>query len=314
MLDKKIMYELDLDARIPVTTLSKKIRASKETVSFRIKRLLKENYLKGFYTVFNTSKLGMYYYKIYLKFHEATPEIEKRIIKFIKDYKTSAYVGSTEGNYDLISLILVKSARDFTSFLDLLGDKFGKYILEKDIHIVTISHRLNEKFLYAGSSSKHSYYQDKLENIKIDEIDKQLLQIISNNARISLVDLARKMKVDAKVAQYRLKKLEKKGIIIAYVSSPNFDKLSLRFIQLNFNLKNRKIIPEIIDFFDKTKTCLFALELIGKYDLTVEIHIKDEEELRKVLDKFKEQFVNQYNKYDILNIYKEHEIIWLPPY
>ena len=67
MLDKKIMYELDFNARASITGIAKKARASKETVNFRIKRLLKEDYIKGFYTVFNTAKLGYYYCKTFLE-------------------------------------------------------------------------------------------------------------------------------------------------------------------------------------------------------------------------------------------------------
>ena len=68
LLDQKIMYELDLNARISASQLAKKLKKSKETVNFRINRLIKNEYIKGFYTVFNTSKLGWYYTKFYIKF------------------------------------------------------------------------------------------------------------------------------------------------------------------------------------------------------------------------------------------------------
>ena len=37
LLDKKILYELDLDSRQHISTLAKAVKASKETVNFRIK-------------------------------------------------------------------------------------------------------------------------------------------------------------------------------------------------------------------------------------------------------------------------------------
>ncbi len=312
LLDRKIMYELDLNARSPVTKIAKRVRESKDTVNFRIKRLLREGYLKGFYTVFNTAKLGMYYYKTYIKLHRTTPEIEKQIADFIGNYKTCAYLGSVEGNYDFIFLIAVRNAKDFTDFLGKFGERFGEYVLEKDVHVVTVTHRLNEKFLYAGPTSKHSYYQDRLESVKIDKIDRRILHEVSFNARIPIVELAARIGISPNIAKYRLRRMEKEGVIIGYVSAPNFDRLGLRFIQLNFNLKQREDISPIIQFFDNTRKCLFALELIGKYDLTVEIHVRDEGELRSILDEFKKAFVNRYNRYDILNVYKENVVVWLP--
>jgi Lrp/AsnC family leucine-responsive transcriptional regulator len=311
-LDKKIMYELDLNARATASQISRKLRTSKETVNFRIKRLIKQEYIKGFYAVFNTSKLGMFYYKTFLKFNRATPEIEKKIVEFIRKHKYCAYLGSCEGSYDLIFLIMVENTRQFKEFLIELKDKFGGYILEKEIHVVLSTHRLNQKFLYAGATSKHSFYQDKLENNKLDKIDAEIIQILSTNARMSLIDIGEKINLDAKVINYRIKNLEKKGIIISYTTSPNFDKLGLQFIQLNFSLKNLKKIPEIIDFFDKTNKCLFALELLGKYDLTIEIHIENDRVLRGIMEEFKRKFVDQYIDYDVFNIYKEHLMIWSP--
>ena len=312
LLDKKIMYELDLNARASVTEISKKVRASKETVNFRIKRMLKEGYIKGFYTVFNTAKLGYFYYKTFLKFHRTTPEIEKEIIEYIKNQKNCAYLGSCEGPYDLTFLLMVKNARQFKEFLIKFKEKFGDYVPEKEVHTVLTTHRLNEKFLFAGKTSKHSFYQDEINNYPIDDIDAKIMQILSTEARISLIDLGNKINIDSKVVKYRIKKLEKEGVIIAYVSAPNFDKLGLQFIQINFNLKNIKTASSIIEFFDKTNKCLYALELLGKYDLTIEIHVENDRVLRKIMENFKQKFVEQYNDYDVFNMYKEHLVVWLP--
>jgi DNA-binding Lrp family transcriptional regulator len=312
LLDKKIMYELDLNARASVTAIGKKIRASKETVNFRIKRLLKEDYIKGFYAVFNTAKLGYFYYKTFLKFHRTTPEIEEDIVEYIREHKNCAYLGSCEGPYNIIFLIMVQNARQFKEFLTKFKEKFGEYILEKEIHSVLTTHRLNEKFLFAGKTCKHSFYQDEILNHPVDDVDMKIMQILSTEARISLVELGKRIETDSKVIKYRIKKLEKEGILIAYTSSPNFDKLGLQFIQINFSLKDLKIIPSIIDFFDMTNKCLFALELLGKYDLTIEIHVENDRVLRDIMEKFKKRFVDQYNNYDIFNIYKEHLMVWSP--
>ena len=312
LLDKKIMYELDLNARASVTEIAKKVRASKETVNFRIKRLLKEGYIKGFYTVFNTAKLGYFYYKTFLKFHRTTPEIEKEIIEYVKSQKNCAYLGSCEGPYDLTFLLMVKNARQFKEFLTNFKEKFGDYVPEKEVHTVLTTHRLNEKFLFAGKTSKHSFYQDEISHYSIDIIDAKIMQILSTEARINLIDLGNKINIDSKVVKYRIKKLEKEGIIIAYVSAPNFGKLGLQFIQINFNLKNIKTASSIIEFFDKTNKCLYALELLGKYDLTIEIHVENDGVLREIMEDFKQQFVEQYNDYDIFNMYKEHLVVWLP--
>ena len=64
-LDKRIIYELDLNARATVSEIAKKVRKSKETVNFRLNRLLDHQVIKGFVTIINTQKMGWFYQKVY---------------------------------------------------------------------------------------------------------------------------------------------------------------------------------------------------------------------------------------------------------
>ena len=49
--DRKILYELDLDARQPLTQIGKKVGLSKDVVSYRMKKLQDEGIIKNYYTV-----------------------------------------------------------------------------------------------------------------------------------------------------------------------------------------------------------------------------------------------------------------------
>ncbi|MFA5992608.1 MAG: winged helix-turn-helix transcriptional regulator [Candidatus Pacearchaeota archaeon] len=309
-LDKRILYELDLNSRASASQIARKLRVSKETVNFRIQRLLKRGYISNFYTIFNTSKLGSFYYKVFVKFGKITPRIESEIISFIRNQNNCAYLCSCEGPYDIIFLIMVENNDQFHNFLIKFKEKFGDYVFDKNFHIVINTHKLNQKFLYLGQSRKHSFYQGDIKKEDYDKIDLRIMKIISNNARISLVEIGEKLNLDPKVVKYRIKNLEKKGIIIAYTTALNFDKLGFEFFQINFVLKDVKLIPQIINFFDNTNKCLFALELLGKYDLTIELHVENDKVLRDIMDKFKLEFQEKFIDYDLFNIYKEYLMTW----
>ena len=312
LLDKRIIYGLDLNARISSTRLAKKLRKSKDTVNFRINRLIKEGYIKGFYTVFNTSKLGWYYYKAYIKFKNITPEKEKELLNWISKQDHIAYLASIEGYYDCIFLVMVKNAKNMLDFLEPFMKIYGDYILEKEIVTFLTTHRINQRFLFEGKEKRDWCYPIILEDYKLDEINKKILNIISTNAKIPLVGIAKNLNVDHKIIKYRLSKLEKENIILAYVTSPNFDKLGLHFIQVNISLKNpsSSVKKSVINYFDDTNKCLFAIELLGKYDLTIEIHVENNEKLKKIIDGFREKFISVYNDYDISTINKEYVVVW----
>lgn len=48
--DRKILYELDLDARQSLTQLGKKVGLKKDVISYRIKGLQDEGIIKNFFT------------------------------------------------------------------------------------------------------------------------------------------------------------------------------------------------------------------------------------------------------------------------
>jgi DNA-binding Lrp family transcriptional regulator len=312
LLDRKILYELDLDARASASHLAKKLRKSKETVNFRLNRLLEEGYLKGFYTVFNTSKLGWFYYKMYLKLKDITPVKEKELFEYISKQPKIAYLASMEGHYDGVFLVMSQSSRDLVDFLYPFMKLYGEFVQEKQLVTFLTTHRLNQKFLHAGSETKDWHYPVEMGSYGLDDVDKEIMQTLSTNARMPLVEIAKRAGVDVKVVKYRMKKLEKDGIILAYVTAPNFEKLGLQFAQINISLKEPNVIKSIISYFDFTNRCLFALEMIGAYDLAVEVHVEGNEQLNHIIDGFREKFVGKYNDYDVAIITKEYVVVWAP--
>jgi Lrp/AsnC family leucine-responsive transcriptional regulator len=143
-------------------------------------------------------------------------------------------------------------------------------------------------------------------------MDRRILELLSTDARISLSEIAKKTSSDPNVVKYRMRRLEKDGIILAYVTSPNFAKLGLQFIQINISLRDPTVKDAIIGYFNSTDKCLFAIELLGKYDLLAEIHVKNNDELREIIDGFRKKFVRQYNDYDVHTINREYTMVWGP--
>jgi DNA-binding Lrp family transcriptional regulator len=53
LLDRKILYELDFNSRIPLSILARKLNISKQVAKYRIDSLVKRDIIKGFYTDIN---------------------------------------------------------------------------------------------------------------------------------------------------------------------------------------------------------------------------------------------------------------------
>ncbi|MDD4983955.1 MAG: AsnC family transcriptional regulator [Candidatus ainarchaeum sp.] len=314
LLDRKILTELDINSRAPLTEIGKKAGASKETVKYRIDKLITSGVITEFYTAFNTAKLNHFYYKLLIKLHNVTPQLENEILDYIKNQKYCAYLGSSQGSYDVVVLLMVKTPNQFQGFITELKRNYGEHIIEKDMHFPLNINRFNIR-LYDGCEKIRTVYeQDERINNKVDEQDIKILNILSINARMPLVEIGQKLNLDPKVIKYRIKRLEKEKVILRYMVAIDYNKLGKKFTQINFIIKDLDSIPEITNFFDRTNKCIHSIQLLGKYDLTIEIFVDDNEEIRNILGEFKKKFLGKYLSYDILDLYKEYTIIWGPFY
>jgi DNA-binding Lrp family transcriptional regulator len=310
--DEKILYELDVDARASATKIAEQIRLPKETVNFRIKRLLQNKYISYFYTIINASCFGYQYYKIFLKLNKLTLDIEKKITDFILHEKSCANLRITEGLYDICFVTMHKNPIGLKEFLHRFSKYFGDYILQKSMHLMISSCKLNQKFLYQGKAVRKLFYLGEAGSYLLDKIDLEVIRILSTQARIKLTDVSREIKEDPKVVRYHIKKLEADGVIVGYFSALNLEFFRRLFIQIDISLKDPGSINSILDFFDQTGVSIFASELLGKYDLTVELYVQDDKHLREILYKFKENFLEEYIFYDVSRICREFVVNWSP--
>ena len=74
-IDRKILYELDLNSRQPISQISKKTHIHENSVKYRMKKLEKLGVIQNYYTVIDSLKFGYLPVKLYLKFEFTTPKI-----------------------------------------------------------------------------------------------------------------------------------------------------------------------------------------------------------------------------------------------
>ena len=310
--DKKILFELDINSRTSASKIAKKLKIPKETVNYRIKRLEKNGWINRLYTIFNASLFGFSYYRVFLKFNKLTASTESEIIDYITSDPTCANLRILEGQYDLVFLTIQKNPGELKTFLQCFFNSYGKYIQEKNILMMTKTFKLNQKFLLEGKTIKKIFNHTETKDYSLDKIDMGIMKAISTNARIKISEIANNLKLDSRLIEYHIKRMERTGIIVAYTTDLNLEKLNREFIKVDIALKNPALIPRIVDFFDETNTCIFVHELLGKYDLSIELYVENDEMLRSILEKFKEKFLENYVYYDVSHVYKEYVINWSP--
>ena len=94
--DRKILFELDKNARISYAQIGKKVGLSTEVVHYRIKRFEEKGIITNYHTSINFCKLGLTHFKICLKFNGIDLKTEENYYKKIKQISVSEIKGIEE--------------------------------------------------------------------------------------------------------------------------------------------------------------------------------------------------------------------------
>ncbi|MBI4980771.1 Lrp/AsnC family transcriptional regulator [Candidatus Woesearchaeota archaeon] len=312
--DKKILYELDLNSRATLNEIAKKVKLSKQVVDYRLKNLLKNKIIKQFYTVINFSKLGYTQYKLYLKFQNVNLEKEKEIIDCWMNSKNSVWVASCRGRWDLVISVLAKDINDLGEILSNFINKYGIFIMGKDVLITQISPVFTKAYLTENKEKKKFTYGGEIEHYALDNIDEKILRILSINARITILEMMDKLGLTRDVISYRMKKLTKDNIISQYRILINLDKINHKLYKIILRLHS--VTPEketqLITYVASHPRGAQYLKLVGSWDVELEFEVKEEEQLHEILLELRNKFSEIIRDYETLLIPQEHKLNYYP--
>jgi DNA-binding Lrp family transcriptional regulator len=283
--DRALIKELDFDARASISSLAKRILTSKEVANYRLKRLLDNKVIKGFTAIIDSYALGYQIYRLQIRFARITSENKKELIEWAMKNESIAWVVTLGGKWDIVLLFWARSPPEFNQIYESFLGKFGLYIHRKNISILTeIEHRpLN--FLYDKMIDNHISV-GSFNDLKIDEMDKKILDILSKNGRAQLIEISQKVGITANAVKYRMKNLEEKNIIKGYrlVINPKFFELS------HYKVLVRLLDPskrkELMAFLRQKKSVVYISQSLGNNDLEFEMLCKFPVELYSLIDEF----------------------------
>lgn len=291
--DKKILTELEMNARMPLSELAKKVRLSKQVITYRVDKLKKENIIQQFYAIIDMAKLGLTPYVIYFKFHHLSSQNELKWIKDINKDSSVLASGKNAGQWDLTILIQAKNNNEVDEILNRITankkDKIQKITITSQIE----ADYFNLRLLY-NKTTKEAITKGG-EIIDIDEKNNKLLQELAKNCRQSLIELSKKIKLSPNGVKERIKGLEKKKIIVGYRTKINYQKLGYLHFRVFLHLKNMN--PNLysrLKVFLKDKGNVESVgRFIGYADFDFRCHVKTIVDLYQLISSIKDNFINE---------------------
>jgi DNA-binding Lrp family transcriptional regulator len=289
--DRKILFELDTNARQTNSQIARKVGLNKNTVNYKITRMTKEGIILGYYSVIDSSKVGYFSVRVYARFLNTSENEEKRILNWLCNSKFVGVVNKIETIYDFGFMAYVKSIYEWEEVWNEFKRKFRKYFWQEQVDIFSKVYHYKRKYLL-GKKDKPSNFETigGREIEKVDNTDLKILSLLAQNARISLVDLSFKLKIPVRTLASRIKNLEKRKIIQGYRLDLNLVKIGYEYYKLNFKLNDCSKYQELFNFCENHINVIYIDQTLGDFDFEIDVEVMNRTELLELINYIKAKF------------------------
>ncbi|MGB3779797.1 MAG: Lrp/AsnC ligand binding domain-containing protein [Tunicatimonas sp.] len=121
-------------------------------------------------------------------------------------------------------------------------------------------------------------------NLEIDNIDLQILALLSEDAKIPYTEIAKKVYVSGGTVHVRMRKMEEMGIVRGTTLNMDYSKLGYDITAfLGIYLEKSSLYDQVVDELKKVPEVVKIHYTTGNYSIFIKIHCKDTKNLREVL-------------------------------
>lgn len=311
--DKKILFELDFDARQSFSELGKKVGLSKQVVEYRVNNLIKKGIINGFYPVINIPKLGYHYCRLSITLQNISPEEQEKIILDLESDHRVFWLLEVQGSFDLLIVIWAPTLKFFRDFVDEFMVKYSSYVKHKMENIGLDVIHYQHRYLLQKKETSEIHIKETSERFVIDELDHKILIWLCENARIPLIKIAEKLKENPRTIAYRIARMEK-GLIESYKTVIDHNKLGYTYLKVFVNLSNHnKDIKKIKECIKNNPATIYLVEGINLHgDIDFEIMIKNNNELLNLIRDLRKNFPAMIADYNTVAYLRTLKIRYLP--
>ncbi len=137
--------------------------------------------------------------------------------------------------------------------------------------------------------------------IKLDNKDKEILRLLNENARLTSKSIGASTNISREVADYRIKRLMKNGLISGYITIVSDRKLGYESYVLLMQLQNYTTEDEkkIIEYLKDHKNIKWVLKCSGDWDIQTIIVARNKNQLANIIDEINSFCGNNIRRCDL---------------
>lgn len=118
----------------------------------------------------------------------------------------------------------------------------------------------------------------------LDSVDRQLLNILQDNARISMTELALRVHLSQPAASARVKRLERRGVIDGYTATVNAEAVGMNTHAMIRLRTTHSHIPHALELFERLPEVHRIYRVTGEDCFVLDVYTADAARLEQVID------------------------------
>ena len=314
MQDKKLLYEIDFDARKTYAELARTLRMSKRGVEYKLKNLERDKIILGYSPIIDINKLGYNYFRVFIKFQTVTSEFQKEVELYLVAAEDVGWALWNYGAYDLGFTVWATSVSNFKTIVNKFYDRFGKNISRRAESIGTAVTFFKSRFLLEKRELDCIEMNDVGGTEHLDEHDRCVLTAIVNSPRASLTELGVKSGISSKLVAYHLKKLIAKKVLLGVRPILDFRLLGKTYQKILFHLNNlqQNAVRQLEQYLSQEPSAIYIVHEMGMCDVDVELVLDSSESIYAFIENLQSRFPSLIKEYEIIVVKKICKQIFLP--
>jgi Lrp/AsnC family transcriptional regulator, leucine-responsive regulatory protein len=312
--DRKILYELEVDARQSSSTIAKKVGLSREVVAYRIRQLEASRVIQYYVAIIDYVRLGFMFCRAFFRYNNVSPDIEEEMLSYLKKDPDVSWIGLGHGNTDMGVIYITQNINLLEESYSKFLYRFSGYFKSQNISLAFKIYHFCNTYLYANSDRNHLVVGANKTAEPIDELDHQILLALMKDPRMSIVDLSRKIGTSIKTANTRFKSLRDRGILLGFKCQINTRILNLEHHKIFLYLRrfDQENVQALIRYISHQNEVVYITVPFGSAHLEFELIVKGSLHLFEFMRTMNIKFPELIKDYDAAYFYRWPEINYIP--
>lgn len=282
-----------LESRTSFTKIAQECKITVTAVRMRYKRLWKDGVINGEKMLINPHCLG--YRHIIDLFIVNDVENDSEVAKFLESKPYISEVVGPFGKYNFFGKVAL---RNLNKLQEIIEDLESNHII-RHVDALIWAEAINVEYpqnliikpIDWANEQRNNRTQlvndNDVASLEIEEIDRKIAKILSENSRTPFKKIAKELDVSSKTVIQRYKKLRRNLLTLSTVTL-DLNKLGYKALaSLYVKVSNRSKMLEICSQLLQIPNLIVIIRLIGAYDLYAAIALENFDKLFEVNEKIR---------------------------